>query len=289
MKNLILGLIALATVLVYACKDAKNNTETAAKANEQTTEKTTKAEDVKAEKKMASLAEMLAKAEVPVLCYHHIRTFDTRKSLRMKEYEVTPEGFAAQMKALSENGYHTILPEQLYNYLTMGDTLPSKPIMLTYDDTDEEQFSIAKPEMDKYGFKGVYFMMTIPIDRPNYMTEKQIRQLADEGHVVADHTWDHHKVTKYTSADWDKQLLDSKKELEAIAGKSVQYFAYPFGLWNREAIEELKKRDYKLAFILSTKRDTLNPLHTIRRTIVPGTWSPEGMIKAIKATFHLKE
>jgi peptidoglycan/xylan/chitin deacetylase (PgdA/CDA1 family) len=274
--------MSMTALIQTACK----NETTSQNGSNTVTEKT---ETPKKELRKQTLEEMMAKPEVPVLCYHHIREFDTRKPQRMKEYEVTPAGFAEQLKALHDNGYHSILPDQLYNYLTMGDTLPSKPFMLTYDDTDEEQFSIAKVEMDKYGYKGVYFMMTIPINRPNYMNKTQIRQLAYEGHTVACHTWDHHKVTAYTGEDWDKQFSKSKTDLEAIAGKPVEYFAYPFGLWNHDAVVELQKRNYKLAFILSTKRDPNDFLHTIRRTIIPGTWSPEGMLKAMKTTFHLKD
>jgi hypothetical protein len=76
-----------------------------------------------------------------------------------------------------------------------------------------------------------------------------------------------------------------KKRIEAITGKPVTYFAYPFGLWNKEAIPELKKRGYKMAFILSTKRDSTEPLYTIRRMIVPGHWSAQGMLKAMRTTF----
>jgi hypothetical protein len=41
-----------------------------------------------------------------------------------------------------------------------------------------------------------------------------------------------------------------------------------------------------LAFILSTKRDSTEPLHTIRRMIVPGTWSTQGMFTAMRSTFN---
>jgi peptidoglycan/xylan/chitin deacetylase (PgdA/CDA1 family) len=158
--------------------------------------------------------------------------------------------------------------------------------MITYDDTDEEQFTIGKTEMDKYGFKGVYFIMTISIGRPRYMNKEQIKQLADEGHTIASHTWDHHSVKKYEGDDWDNQLLKSKNTIEGITGKPVQYFAYPFGLWKPEAFPELEKRGYKAAFILSTSRDTTAPLYTIRRMIVPGTWSTASMINSMKKTFN---
>ena len=225
---------------------------------------------------------------MPILCYHHIRNFKAGESENMKSYSVTPAAFAAQMKALSDSGYSTILPDQLYEYLVHDGVLPAKPVMLTFDDTDEEQYSIGKTEMNKYGFKGVYFIMTIAINRPRYMSKDQIKNLSDSGHVIAGHTWDHHMVTKYQGEDWDIQLVKPRKQLEAITGKSITYFAYPFGLWNQAAIPEIKNRDYKLAFILSTKRDSTEPLYTVRRMIVPGQWSTNGMLKAMRSTFNKK-
>ncbi len=238
------------------------------------------------EKKVADLATILARQEVPVICYHNIRNFRPGESDRMKSYTVTPQAFAEQMKALSDSGYETVLPAQLYDYLLYGTTLPPKPIMISFDDTDAEQYSIGAREMNKYGFKGVYFVMTISINRPRYMKEEEIRNLSDSGHCIASHTWDHHMVTKYTGADFDSQFVKPKLRLEKITGKPVEYFAYPFGLWNKTAIAELKNRGYKMAFILSTKRDSTEPLFTIRRMIVPGTWSTPGMMKAIKTTFN---
>ncbi len=237
---------------------------------------------------VADVATILAKKEVPVLCYHHIREPKPGQSESMKSYSVSPAQFASQMKALKDSGYETILPDQLYDYLVDGAKLPPKPVMLTFDDTDEEQFSIGATEMKKYGFKGVYFIMTISINRPRYMSKEQLKQLAEDGNMIEAHTWDHHMVTKYQGADWDTQLVKPTRQLEAITGKPVKYFAYPFGLWNQAAIPELKSRGYKMAFILSTKRDSTEPLYTIRRMIVPGQWSTPGMIKSMKQTFHLK-
>lgn len=234
----------------------------------------------------SDLTTILSKKEVPVLCYHHIRNFRGGESENMKSYSVTPANFAEQMKILHDSGYQTVLPDQLYNYLLFGGTLPPKPVMITFDDTDEEQYSIGAVEMNKYGFKGVYFIMTIAINRPHYMKKENIKELSDSGHLIADHTWDHHMVTKYSGATWDTQLVKTKVQLEAITGKSVKYFAYPFGLWNRAAISEIKSRGYNLAFILSTKRDSTEPLYTVRRMIVPGQWSAPGMIKAMNSTFN---
>lgn len=280
MKNIIFIAVLFLTGL-YACKS--NNKEVKLSANA-----LPKQTDTVADKKIDDNSVILGRQEVPVLCYHHIRSFRPGESERMKEYEVTPEAFAQQMQILEDSGYHTILPGQLYEYMAHGSSLPSKPLMISFDDTDLEQFTIGETEMKKHNFKGMYFIMTISIGRPRYMSKEQIKQLADDGNEICCHTWDHHMVTKYKDADWDTQLVKPRKKLEEITGKHIQYFAYPFGLWNQAAIPELKSRDYKLAFILSTKRDSTEPLYTVRRMIVPGQWSPSGMLKAMKSTFHLK-
>ncbi|MDB5197020.1 MAG: polysaccharide deacetylase family protein [Flaviaesturariibacter sp.] len=249
-------------------------------------------------KPVADAATILARKEVPILCYHHIRPlrFPGKAS---SGYEVTPESFRSQMKMLSDSGYHSVLPDQLYNYLAYGTPLPEKPFMITYDDTDEEQFTIGKSEMDKYGFKGVYFIMTISIGRPNYMSKDQIKQLAQEGHAIESHTWRHDRVDKYLTTphidkgtnkmvenDWDLQLGEQRKKLEAISGKPIHYFAYPFGIWKPSAFPELKKRDFKLAFQLSTKRDSTEPLYTVRRIIIDPSWSSAGLLRVMRSSFH---
>lgn len=238
-------------------------------------------------KKVANdAATILAKKEVPILCYHNIRDFSPNASGNIKVYTVKPPAFAEQMKALADAGYQTILPEQLYNYLVFDGPLPAKPILITFDDTREEQFSIGATEMKKYGFKGVFFVMTVSINRPGYMSKEQIKSLSDSGNVVAAHTWDHHMVTKYSGDDWNLQLVKPKAKLEDIIGKPISDFAYPFGLWNTVAIPEIKKSKYKMGYILATKRDTTDPIYTIRRIIVSGTWSTEGMMKSINSSFN---
>ena len=234
---------------------------------------------------MANAATILSKKEVPILCYHNIRDFSSSASGNIKVYTVKPPAFAEQMKALADAGYETIMPEQLYEYLLYDGPLPAKPIMITFDDTREEQFKIGAAEMKKYEFKGVFFIMTVSINRPGYMSKEQIKSLSDDGHVVGAHTWDHHMVTKYTGDDWNTQLVKPKAKLEKIIEKPVTDFAYPFGLWNTTALPEIKKSDYKMAYILSTKRDSLDPLYTIRRIIVSGTWSTEGMMKSVVSSF----
>ena len=239
---------------------------------------------------IADASTIMARKEVPILCYHQIRDWTASDSKSSHEMIVPVALFKAQLKMLADSGYHTILPDQLYNYLTTGAPLPPKSFMLTFDDTDDDQFNIAFPEMKKYGFKGVYFIMTVSLNRPRYMKREQVKELADAGNVVASHTWDHQMFTHYkTPEDWTTQVDKPKKQIEELTGKPADYFAYPYGVWDKEGIPELKKRGIKAAFILSTKRDPEEPLYTIRRMIGSGNWSAAGMYASMIKTFHLNE
>lgn len=222
-----------------------------------------------------------AKPEIPVLCYHRIA--DGKKG----DYTVSPATFASQIKILADSGYQSISPTQLYGYLVYNKDLPEKPFMITFDDSRVEHSTIAAPVMEKYGFRGVFFIMTITYNKKNYMTTDEIAKLAKAGHTIGLHSWDHTMVIKYKeAANWQKQVAEPKEKLEKIAGKAIEYWAYPNGVYDHKGAVELSNY-FKLSFTLATKRDSIQPLQTIRRMIVP-EWTPQGMLKSMHRTFGKK-
>jgi peptidoglycan/xylan/chitin deacetylase (PgdA/CDA1 family) len=279
------ALLLFCTVGIVSCQSKpsadKKNTDTASTAA--VTETSSPVAQIA--KGPIDKAAIMARKQVPVVCYHQIRDWRAKDSKGAKDYIVQIAAFKEHMKMLADSGYHTILPDQLYNYLVNGAALPKKPIMLTFDDTDLDQFTIAAPEMKKYGFKGVFFVMTVSIGRPNYMNKEQIKQLSDAGHVIGSHTWDHHNFKKFTGKDWETQIDKPTKKLEEITGKKITWFAYPFGLWNAQGIPELKKRGFIGAFQLAEKRDPNEPLFTIRRILDSGYWSTKTFGNNVRGSF----
>ncbi|SMC59694.1 polysaccharide deacetylase family protein [Pedobacter nyackensis] len=297
MNKHFLPFIAAATILVAGCQ-SKSQTSSAATdklvtPTEETTgtataDTQTPAVDV-SKIKVADAKTILARKQVPILCYHQVRNWKPTDGKVGKDYIVEVQNFKDQIKMLADSGYHSILPDQLYAYLNTGAPLPSKPIMFTFDDTDMDQFTVAAPTLKKYGFKAVYFIMTVTIGKKgkfvDYMTKEQIKQLSDEGNVIGSHTYDHKNFKKYQGKDWEEQLDKPTKKLEEITGKKMTEFAYPFGLWNAEGIPELKKRGFRMAFSLADKRDQNDPLFTIRRIIASGYWSPKTLHNSIVKSF----
>lgn len=295
MKKLFLPLIALALVYGAGCQSKSQSSQTSdvkdsAGTTTEIAQNQNQADPIDTKNiKVADAKTVLARPQVPILCYHQVRNWRSTDGAMGKDYTVETQNFKDQMKMLSDSGYNTILPDQLYAYLNEGKPLPKKPIMLTFDDTVLDQFTTVNPTLKKYGYKAAYFVMTVSIGKQgkfvNYMSKEQIKQLSDEGNTIGSHTYDHKNFKKYTGKDWEEQLDKPTKKLEEITGKKIEYFAYPFGLWNKEGFPELKKRGFKMAFALADKRDENDPLMCVRRIIASGHWSPKTLHNNIVKSF----
>ncbi len=223
--------------------------------------------------------------QIPVLCYHQVREWNSSDSKSARTYIVPPGRFAAHLAMLQDSGYHSIGPDELSGYLLGKNTLPSRPVLLTFDDGTASQYTNALPELNKHGFKALFFIMTVTLGRPGYLSREQVKGLSEQGQFIGCHSWDHHNVKQYTTTDWALQLDKPTKVLEKVTGSRIKYFAYPYGAWNDEAIRHLKGKGYVSAFQLSGKQHPGEPLYTIRRIIADGHWSPGALNSAIKGSF----
>lgn len=78
----------------------------------------------KTSQKPADAKTIIARKQVPILCYHQIRDWRPGDSETAKVYIVPPATFREQMKMLADSGYQTILPDQLIAYLETGLNYP---------------------------------------------------------------------------------------------------------------------------------------------------------------------
>lgn len=279
-NNNILILFSAAIILMCCTFNTSNKQDNdKAKISESLDTITIKAESIIEQKVVNSASEILGKKEVPILCYHRIE--DGRNDI----YSVSPAIFASHLQILADSGYNSVLPNELYDYLVHNAALPDKPFMISFDDSRTEHYTIAAPELEKRNFRGAFFIMTVTNNKKNYLTNDEIAELSDRGHSIGLHSWDHVMATQYSdSTIWEKQVYAPKKKLEDMIGKPIEYWAYPNGVYNKEAAEELDKH-FKMSFILLAKRDSVYPLQTIRRIIVPSD-SPQRLLRRIDSTYN---
>lgn len=218
----------------------------------------------------ATPAEVAARAVVPVLCYHQVRDYTAEDSEYTRTFLVIePSRFTEHLDAISNAGYKPISAEQYYQHLTAGAQLPEKPVLLTFDDGKDNQYSNAYRMLSERGWPGMLYIMTVVIGQDGWVTKQQVKEMADAGFGIGSHTWDHHRVDEYSEEDLTQQLVGSRETLETITGKQIEDFAYPYGAWNEKGAALVEKAGYRVGYQLMDKplsKD--NPLYSLRREMV---------------------
>jgi peptidoglycan/xylan/chitin deacetylase (PgdA/CDA1 family) len=140
------------------------------------------------------------------------------------------------------------------------------------------------PILRRHHFVATFFVMTVVLDKAGWLSRREVRDLDRAGMTIAAHTWDHHPVTQYAAADWQRQLIEPRDELARIVGHPVRLFAYPDGLWSPAAFPQLQRARFTAAFQLAGKLDGADPRWTLRRIIVPPLTGTE-LLQAIRQDF----
>jgi peptidoglycan/xylan/chitin deacetylase (PgdA/CDA1 family) len=226
-----------------------------------------------------------ARAHIPVLTYHQIRNWQPTDSPTARQLITPPEVFAAQMDALDQAGYATISGTQLVDHLLSGLPLPAKPLLVTFDDASQGQYTNALPILRRHRFVATFFVMTVVLDKPRWLSRAQVRRLDGLGMTIGAHSWDHQPVPTYGGADWRVQLGTPARELGRLVGHRVRLFAYPYGRWTRAAFPKLRRAGYMAAFQLAGPMDRTGPQWTIRRIMVAPTWSGATLLGRIAHSF----
>lgn len=170
----------------------------------------------------------------PILLYHHIKTPNVANALF-----VTPEDFRAQMKFLRDNGYTTIPVTLLVKAINFGASLPEKPVIITFDDNDITVYTDAYPIMKEFGFTGTNYLVGNRLGSQGFMTIDQLKELSAAGWEVGSHSMTHVDLTQTGELEWE--LAQSRANLENKLGVKVETFAYPFGSFSAEVINEVSK------------------------------------------------
>jgi peptidoglycan/xylan/chitin deacetylase (PgdA/CDA1 family) len=234
--------------------------------------------------KPTSSREIIKRATVPVLCYHQLRNWRTSDSqYNRRNLICPPKYFRAHLDALAEDDWTTISPAYYLRHLTTGAALPRKPVILSFDDGSAGQAHEGLVQLAKRGMTGAFFVMTVVLGKPRWMSIRDVRRLAEAGMTIGSHTWDHRAVSDLSGAAWKVELESSRETLRKASGQSVEHFAYPYGVVSAEAYPHLKKAGYKTAFQLEAKQlSPAAPLYTLRRSIAISTWSGAKLIQHLR-------
>ena len=181
---------------------------------------------------------------VSILMYHMIGDMKNNSAV------MTEDNLRIQMQYLKDHGYHPITMQELYDYVTKGEKLPSKPVCITFDDGYLDSYTIVYPMMKEFGYPWTLFLITDDVGKSyNRMTWEQLKEMADSGAVtIANHTLSHPKRHNLpTRAEKENEIIGANKALKYHLGIDNLWFAYPYGDYDDEVIDICKKAGIKLA------------------------------------------
>lgn len=219
------------------------------------------------------------------LLYHDIDT-ETCPSEKIdhatRETVCRREEFERHMMFLSLSGYHVLSVEQ-YSHAMAHKNLPSKPIVLTFDDGHISNYVCAFPVLKKFGFKATFYIVADRIGKPWHMNSDQLRELDEWGMEIASHGLTHTYLPLMGIHDIRKELILSKKNLEDCIGKKVKSFAYPGGHFTRSILYEVRKAGYDNAVsCLVGRNDEKTDIYRYKRIEMRRGTSEDNFQNALK-------
>lgn len=181
---------------------------------------------------------------IPVFCYHGMSDGATGS------YEVPTEEFTEQLALMAAEGYQTVTPSQIADYLAGRGKLPNKPVCITFDDGPRSILTVSKPLMDAHGFVGAAFLITDSIGGTGKLTWDDVRALEAAGWEIGSHTATHVHATRVTGETYAQEAADSKAAIEEAIEGECGAMAYPYGLYDEETLELTRDAGYRIAFTI---------------------------------------
>ncbi|KYP16845.1 Poly-beta-1,6-N-acetyl-D-glucosamine N-deacetylase precursor [Streptococcus parauberis] len=206
--------------------------------------------------------------------YHAIHTMDPSEAPNANLI-VDPKVFEEQVKAMADDGYYFLTPEEAYRVLDKNEKPANKVVWLTFDDSMIDFYQIAYPIMKKYKVKATNNVITSYTDekRVSNLSLEQMTEMKKNGMSFQDHTVNHPDLSQESSESQTAELKDSKTYLDTNLNQETIAVAYPSGRYSDSTLKIAKSLNYKLGVTtnegLASASDGLLSLNRIR--ILPST------------------
>jgi peptidoglycan/xylan/chitin deacetylase (PgdA/CDA1 family) len=205
--------------------------------------------------------------------YHYVSDPPSGANVIRRDLSVSPGKFEAQLRYLKQAGYEAVTLNDLVLHLTVGKSLPSKPIILTFDDAYRDAYVHAFPLLRRYGFVGTFFLVSAPVDanNPDFLSWDQVKEMHAAGMRFEPHSYDHPDMRSRSFDFVVFQVLAPKEAIEERTGEPCRFFAYPSGRYDQFVIDVLRSAGF-WGGVLTEQGAThgLNDLFTLHRVRVKG-------------------
>lgn len=210
----------------------------------------------------AAASEPADTVSLPIIMYHSL----LKDPARQGKYIVSPDDFESDLRYLQENGYTTVVMQDVIDYVIDGRPLPEKPIVLTFDDGHYNNYVYAFPLLKAYDSRivispvGAYTDQYSETGERNanysYLVWEDLRTMQESGYVeLQNHTYAMHNSKgrrkgaarqRGESLEQYRQALSAdltrmQEQMAAHTGFTPTTFTYPFGAVSPESVPILRE------------------------------------------------
>jgi peptidoglycan/xylan/chitin deacetylase (PgdA/CDA1 family) len=162
------------------------------------------------------------------------------------------------LQTIAEKDYRTVSLSQILECLSRDAPFPENTLVITFDDGYESTYREAFPVLTKYGMTATVFLITgdqtqnrgygrLPASGGRKMlTWEHIHEMKRSGIEFGSHSLTHPDLTRLSVEEIDRELRESKSQLEDILECEIASFAYPYG-YHTPAVRKIVKKHYSLA------------------------------------------
>lgn len=223
-------------------------------------------------------------SRLPILMYHYVDDEPPPAGPYADGLTVRTPDFREEMAYLAENGYRTVLLEDVATALQGGKSLPAgKLVALTFDDGGLDNYTVAFPILREHGFVATFFVVSERMGGEGSMTLEQLKEMRAAGMSIQSHTRSHPDLTGLSADALRAQLVGSKADIEEKVGGSVRVLCYPAGSYDESVVEAARSAGYTLAVTTKTGKD-LDPSAALElpRMRIPAFMSIGSFAKAVQ-------
>jgi peptidoglycan/xylan/chitin deacetylase (PgdA/CDA1 family) len=179
---------------------------------------------------------------VPILMYHVLGT--PAPEARFPGLFVPAAELRAQVDWLAANGYHAVTLAQLFAGWRGTGPLPSKPVVLTFDDGYLSDYTVALPALRPHGWPGVLDLAVKNLGSGD-IQPWQVRALVAAGWEIAAHTISHVDLTTLDDARLREETAGSRAELRRRFHVPVDFFCYPLGRYDQRVVAAVRAAGFR--------------------------------------------
>ncbi len=214
---------------------------------------------------------------IPILMYHVINP--PPAGAPFPGLYVPSAEFAEQMRVLAQAGFHAVTMDQLWANWKEGAPLPpGKPIVLTFDNGYQSQYTNALPTLRRLGWVGVEnIQLTGLPPSQGGLSPEQVRGLVSGGWELDTQGFSHADLITLDPSELHYQVAVARSEVQRLYHVPVNWFCYPSGHYDAAVVEAVRTAGYRgsTTVVPGWAQPGWDPYRLPRLRVLGGTTGPQ--------------